>query len=174
MNNLIFRQPREARVIAGSISMLFGTGILFFTMLVALESFTENPVAIIIFMLLSLGMITLGFYFALCRPVVEIDIDKKKIIISKSCLFFRMAREVKLKSVKEIGIKEAYYAGSRTQETGAFYFVEIRGRELLQLPGTRSTDENETIGVARNLAEAVGVAFNPICRKVLTGSYKLK
>jgi len=170
-----YQQPREGRAIGGVIAIVVGVGILFFSTLIALESFSQHPAVSVLGILLGIVLTCAGLYFAACAPVMEFDEKLKQITVMKSCLLFRcFTRTEDFGAVKEVGIKEMYHAGSRGEETGTFYFVELRGRSILEVPGTRSRRLNDAIVTAKNISELVGASFNPTLRKVQTGSFKIR
>lgn len=173
-NNLIYKAPREGRIIGGVVASIFAVGLLFFTTLVALESFSDNPFVVTLFFLLGLLLFCGGLYFALCAAVIEINSNEQIVKVMTSCLLFRRTRTVPFSSMDEAGIIERYYAGDRTGESGTFYFVELRGTQTIEVPGTKSNNLNETASIAREIADGMAVSFNPKIRKVFTGSYKIK
>jgi hypothetical protein len=173
ISKLKFSQPRESRLIAGGITFILGTGVLFFTTLIALESFSESPIAISLFLLLSFAMVGTGLYFAACTPVMKIDSNSQTIEIGKSCVLFHTKQIVAFDRVKEIGIKEMYHAGDRTEGSGTTYAVEIRGDETFVVPGTTSRQLDNAAFVANDIAKCIAVRFDPKTRKAFTGSIKL-
>ena len=174
VNEIVYKQPRDSRVIAGVVMSIFGVAMLFFTTLVALESFSQNPLGISLFLLLGMLLFTIGLYFLTCIPIVEIDTKNRNVITMTSCILFKTKKLIPFVRIKEIGIKEKYFAGDRSEETGTSYYVEIRGSSTIEVPGTKSYSLSNSEYVAKELAGYIGTNFSPKVRKVYTGSYKLK
>lgn len=105
---------------------------------------------------------------------MEIDKNNKVIILAKSCLVFQTKTIEPFRKIREVGIKELYHAGDRSEETGTSYYVEVRTKENLEVPGSKNRDLNSTAQLANDIASSTGAKFNPKLRKVFTGSFKLK
>ena len=171
----IFREKREGRALAGFMVLVIGgLPILFFNTLVALDPYSEISVGIVCFYILGFILSIIGVYLLLCVPVLIIDQDKKQIITQKSCVLFNLSKTCSFRAIREVGISEAYHAGSRGTNADTFYKVEIRGPQQLTVPSTEATDEKKAIAAAENLSEILGVKFNTNYRKIFTGSYKLR
>ena len=171
----VIKEKREGRALAGFfVFAIGGLPVLFFTTLVALESFSEHAVGIICFYLLGLALSVIGLYLLLCIPVIVIDHGKKQVITRKSCVLFNLSKTYSFRTIREVGVSEAYHAGSRGTNAGTFYKVEIRGPQQITVPLTETTDEHKVIAAAENLSEILGVKFNTDYRKIFTGSYKLR
>ena len=171
----VIKEKREGRALAGFLVLAIGGfPVLFFTTLVALESFSEDAVGIICFYILGSILSIVGAYLLLCTPVVIIDHGKKQVITRKSCFLFNLSKTYSFRTIREVGVSEAYHAGSRGTNAGTFYKVEIRGPQQITVPLTETTDEQKVIAAAENLSEILGVKFNTDYRKIFTGSYKLR
>ncbi|WP_144395403.1 tetraspanin family protein [Pleionea sediminis] len=171
--NRQYKQPRESRLIAGVLVLIFGIGIFFFSCLVALESFSQSPIVITLFLGLGLIMIVAGLCFSACIPELEIDQKRKVLIIATSCILFKKKKFVPFSKLKEVGIKELYHAGDRSDETGSSYYVEIRSHSNIEVPGTKGRSIDDASRTAGDIADQLGVSFNPKIRDVFTGSIKI-
>ena len=174
MQKLEFRQPRESRLLAGVIVLVFGVGLAFFSTLVVLESAVQLPIVASLFLLVGIIMVFSGLYFIACVPALEVNPKTRTVDETKSCLIYTSKNELPFKTFREAGVKELYRAGSYTEESGTSYFVELRGQKTIEVPGTKSYYLDETASIAGNIAKCMGIPFNPKIRKVKTGSVKLK
>lgn len=173
-NKLVYKEPRESRAIGGGIGLLFGLAALFFTSLVALESFTQNPVVLSLLLIIEVGAIGFALYFLVCIPILEIETSDRSINTSVSCPLFKKQNKISFSDIRTVGIKEAYYAGDHTEASGSFYFVELRGSANLHVPGTKCTRIGDANFLANELAQHLKVSFDAKPRKVFTGSFRIK
>lgn len=169
---MIYKQPRETRILAGTIAAIFGLGMVFFSALAALESFSEHPIGISFFLILALSLLSTGLYFVTCTPFMELDRAQQQVTIGVTCIFFQKRRGVAFNEVKEVGIKELYQAGAVGEESGTFYYAEISCAQHIEVPGSKNTNLSQTVALAKEVAEIIGAKLNMDRRKVFTGSFK--
>lgn len=173
MDKLIFKQPRESRLVAGVITLVLGSGLFFFSMLVALESFSDSPFIISLFLLLGILLVMTGFYFSLCTPYLKFDIHNQRITHGQSCLLMNTRTSLAFSEVREVGINERYLAGDRTEASGTTYTVELRAQSNITLPGSQSDTLQSALDLADEVATTLGCQLETTPRQIMTGSFKI-